>query len=427
VLRHFDAGAAHFLPRGFAEGSVPPNYFDYTKWSFAAAAASSAAMVLSTQAMLYAVGLGAGAIPTAAALNWVLKDGLGQLGGVLFASVVNNRFDSDPKRWRVIAAVSLDGAVVLQSITPLFPALFLPLAALANTGMNVSWLAASASRAGIHLSFAQASNLADITAKSGSQTTLASTLGMAVGVGISPFIGSSPEAIIPCLACISLVHLGCVLRSLRAVALNTLNPQRADIIAAAFIRRKMRTVRGERGGTSVDQDARVPSVDDVASHEVVIGPLAKHLVRGYVSELPGHLSIGDPIPEVAASSDAVVRAYHDLSVAEVLRGRYAVFPHRSGGANVALLLEQHATSHQVLVGHLHATYLRMALGGELDDERQQPPQPFSDDDAAQEASILAEQFVDMHGPAYVRALEVAEWNTHDLFLEQAGGRVEVVR
>jgi len=31
------------------------------------------------QSLLYAVGLGAGSIPMAAALNWVLKDGLGQV------------------------------------------------------------------------------------------------------------------------------------------------------------------------------------------------------------------------------------------------------------------------------------------------------------------------------------------------------------
>ena len=148
VLRSMRKLCGALFAEGFIKGSVPKHYFDYTKWSFAGAAASSAAMVLSTQAMLYAVGLGAGSIPTAAALNWVLKDGLGQLGGVLFASIVNKRFDSDAKRWRVIAAVSLDSAVAMQSITPLFPSLFLPLASVANMGMNVSWLAASASRLG---------------------------------------------------------------------------------------------------------------------------------------------------------------------------------------------------------------------------------------------------------------------------------------
>ena len=37
------------------------------------------------QAMFHSVGLGAGALPVAAVVNWVLKDGIGQLGGVLFA------------------------------------------------------------------------------------------------------------------------------------------------------------------------------------------------------------------------------------------------------------------------------------------------------------------------------------------------------
>ena len=34
----------------------------------------------------FAMGLGAGSIPMAAALNWVLKDGLGQLGGMAFTA-----------------------------------------------------------------------------------------------------------------------------------------------------------------------------------------------------------------------------------------------------------------------------------------------------------------------------------------------------
>lgn len=48
---------------------------------------------------LFAMGLGAGAIPLAATLNWVIKDGLGQLGGVAFTSFVNTRFDANPKLW----------------------------------------------------------------------------------------------------------------------------------------------------------------------------------------------------------------------------------------------------------------------------------------------------------------------------------------
>lgn len=56
-------------------------YYDYCRWRFVQRIASSALSVLATQQMLFAVGLGAKrALPTAAALNWVLKDGLGRLG-----------------------------------------------------------------------------------------------------------------------------------------------------------------------------------------------------------------------------------------------------------------------------------------------------------------------------------------------------------
>ena len=66
---------------------------------------------------------------------------------------------ADPKRWRMVSAISLDCANLVEVITPLFPSLFLPLASLANVGKNISWLASSASRAGIHGSFALSGNL----------------------------------------------------------------------------------------------------------------------------------------------------------------------------------------------------------------------------------------------------------------------------
>jgi hypothetical protein len=93
-----------------------------------------------SQALLHAVGLGQGALPMAAALNWVIKDGLGQLGGIIFASTINTKFDSDPKRWRLVSSIALDGACLLELLAPLVPALFIPIASVANVGKNISWL-----------------------------------------------------------------------------------------------------------------------------------------------------------------------------------------------------------------------------------------------------------------------------------------------
>ncbi len=113
-----------------------------------------------------AVGMSAPvAAPAAAGINWVMKDCLGQIGGAIWSSTISVRFDADPKRWRAIANITLILSALLEVVTPAVPGLFLPLAAIANMGKNVSWLATSATRACINLSFLKLDNIADITAK----------------------------------------------------------------------------------------------------------------------------------------------------------------------------------------------------------------------------------------------------------------------
>jgi hypothetical protein len=166
--------------------------------------------VISTQALLFAVGVGAGSIPLAAALNWIIKDGLGQLGGVLYATFANNRFDryhgslwslirqtgsspSEPKHHRFYSHISLQLSTLLEVITPLFPHAFLLLASISNIGehlpssrqscfliqgKNISWIAGSATRAQIHYSLTLRDNLGDITGKATSQSIAGSLLGL---------------------------------------------------------------------------------------------------------------------------------------------------------------------------------------------------------------------------------------------------------
>jgi len=73
-------------------------------------------------------------------------------------------------------------ASFIELLTPLVPQYFLLLASIANIGKNISFLAASASRAAIHKSFALQENLADITAKTGSQSIISSLIGTTLGI-----------------------------------------------------------------------------------------------------------------------------------------------------------------------------------------------------------------------------------------------------
>ena len=142
------------------------------------------------QCLLFAVGLNANtALPAAAALNWILKDGLGQLGGVMFASYSKNLSDSTPKSYRLMSNVLLNVSCLIEILTPLVPALFLPIASIANIGKNISWIAGSATQASIHKSFIKQENLGDVTAKAGAQSIAASTIGTGLGIALSMLIG----------------------------------------------------------------------------------------------------------------------------------------------------------------------------------------------------------------------------------------------
>lgn len=89
--------------------------------------------------MLYAVGLGKGAIPTAAAVNWVLKDGIGYLSKILL-SKYGRHFDVNPKGWRLFADLLENAAFGMEILTPAFPHLFVPIGAAAGAGRSAAAL-----------------------------------------------------------------------------------------------------------------------------------------------------------------------------------------------------------------------------------------------------------------------------------------------
>lgn len=72
-------GLMHLLPQGYPH-SVASGYDKYIRWQALSMMLSSAGGVLSTQALLVSLGLGSAAAPMAGTLNWVIKDGLGQIG-----------------------------------------------------------------------------------------------------------------------------------------------------------------------------------------------------------------------------------------------------------------------------------------------------------------------------------------------------------
>uniref|UniRef100_H3GYH3 Root UVB sensitive family n=1 Tax=Phytophthora ramorum TaxID=164328 RepID=H3GYH3_PHYRM len=381
-----------FLPKD-AHASLTKDYFPYAKWSFAGSVASCAASVLSMQSLLYAIGLGAGAIPTAAAVNWVLKDGLGQFGGVLFASIVNNRYDADPKRWRVASSVALDVAVLGEILTPLAPGSFLAMASLANVAKNVAWLSASATRAGFHNSFAIRENLADVTAKAGSQAIASSIFGTGLGILISQWTGAWTLNVVAAFTVLSTVHMISTYKSVDCVQLRTLNCQRLHIVATQFLR-------------SPHEAREIPSLRSVSEREVFIPTM----MTGYrtlhrKSEIHEdatleQLSHGSP-QMLGRLKDFYASEKYLLNLRLVGQG-----PHR-----IDMALEEHATTRDVLRAHLHAVLIQLAL----EEAPVSPPHAWElVGEKHHEALALSDEFV--------AKLEQSMWHTDNLLVEEQNSR-----
>ena len=163
--------------------SVTEDYWEYAKFRFLQRMASSCITVFATQQMLAAIGMGASRrLPAAAAINWVLKDGLGRLGKLGVAANFGREFDSDVKRFRFTSSVVYDASSLIEMITPFFPKKFLLLATVANIGKSVGITTANVVRAPIQRSFVLEENLAEVAAKTSAQQVVADNLGLAVAV-----------------------------------------------------------------------------------------------------------------------------------------------------------------------------------------------------------------------------------------------------
>lgn len=67
------------------------------------AVSSTSWVIYALQAMLWAIGVGAKRrLPAAAVLNWVMKDGLGRLGKLLYTVSLGRTFDSNLKVWDLL-------------------------------------------------------------------------------------------------------------------------------------------------------------------------------------------------------------------------------------------------------------------------------------------------------------------------------------
>ncbi|RIA99302.1 vitamin B6 photo-protection and homoeostasis-domain-containing protein [Glomus cerebriforme] len=436
-----------FMPKGYPD-SVTNTYWDFAKWQFFHNVAGSVTGVLSTQSLLYAMGLGASSIPLAAALNWIIKDGLGQLGGVIYAAFISDRFDSEPKRHRFQATVTMQIASILELLAPLWPASFLLIASVSNIGKNIAWLAGSATRAQMHKSFALRNNLGDITGKSGSQTTAACLIGTALGVVISgtitkysPDIAAATSVVQPIIPIFlafvpfSVFNIYANYKSSLYVTTNTLNIPRAEMIIYGLLN-QLGGVTRTLPKINCDFENLIPSPKEISSEETFVGR--------YHSPFYVPLEIEPALYHYASKKHA-----HDLHVALKQKGflhpeeyfilhvpthhlfgnlrkrRHSVrhHPHRhlllDNRQHLSLWFSQKADTRDMIKGFCHACVIRYVL---------EYADPSMTEDREQVLNIVRDThtFVEDVFENFINTLMSKEWEIgHLFFIEKDDGRLFV--
>ncbi|KAG9464586.1 hypothetical protein GDO78_019692 [Eleutherodactylus coqui] len=180
-----------FLPHGYPD-SVSEDYLDYQLWDTLQAFSSSVTGSLATHALLRGSGVGdSTATVTGATITWILRDGTGMVGRILFAWMKGSRLDCDAKRWRLFADVLNDLAIFMEILAPLFPSCFTLTVCIAGIFKCIVGVAGGATRAALTVHQARRDNMADVCAKDGSQETLVNLAGLLVSLVLVPLVSDS--------------------------------------------------------------------------------------------------------------------------------------------------------------------------------------------------------------------------------------------
>ncbi|KAM5567384.1 protein root UVB sensitive 3 [Rosa sericea] len=225
-----------FVPEGFPS-SVTPDYGPFQMWDSLQGLSTYIRMMLSTQALLGAIGVGEkSATVIGATFQWFLRDLTGMLGGILFTFYQGSNLDSNAKMWRLVADLMNDLGMLMDLVSPLFPSAFVFVVCLGSLSRSFTGVASGATRAALTQHFALQSNAADISAKEGSQETMATMIGMALGMLLARVTMEHPLAIWFSFLSLTVFHMYANYKAVRCLALNSLNPQRCSILLQHFMK-----------------------------------------------------------------------------------------------------------------------------------------------------------------------------------------------
>ncbi|KAM9346557.1 RUS family member 1 isoform 1-T2 [Symphorus nematophorus] len=264
-----------FLPQGYPE-SVSDDYLQYQFWDTVQAFSSSLSGTLATQASLKGVGVGnQEATVAAATITWLLRDGTGMLGRILFAWQKGSKLDSEAKKWRLFADILNDIAMFMEILAPYFPVFFTLIVCTAGVFKSIVGVAGGATRAALTVHQARRDNMADISAKDGSQETLVNLAGLLISLILVPLVTDNPILTLSLFFFFTVLHLFANYKAVRSVVMETFNEARLSIVLQQYLRDKQilsPLKANQREPVFLEFRKTVPIKLGVRLHEIVQSP-----------------------------------------------------------------------------------------------------------------------------------------------------------
>jgi len=224
-----------FLPQGFPE-SVSSDYVTYQIWDTVQAFCSSITGALAMKAVLGGYGVGdESKTVLAAAITWLLKDGTSMCGRICFAWWNGAQLDSDAKQWRLFADVLNDAAIFLELVSQYFPrGFFTPVVCVAGVGKAIVGVAGGATRAALTQHQAKCNNMADVSAKDGSQETMVNLAALLANLWLLPFVDDKHRLLWILFLVFTCLHIYSNFKAVSSVVMETLNLTRFFLIFSHF-------------------------------------------------------------------------------------------------------------------------------------------------------------------------------------------------
>ena len=208
---------------------------------------------LAQKAVLQGFGVGdATATAAAATMTHLLRDATSKVGKIWFTWAQGSDLDNNAKQWRLVADILNDFAICVELMAPAFPLYFVALVCLASTCKAIVGVAGGATRYALTQHQARQNNIADVSAKDGSQETLVELSALLCSYFVVPLVGDSAAWTWVVFSLFTALHVYSNYNAVCSLKLDQFNRKRAAIAIRAYV------LEGE-----------VPSPADVACKEAI--------------------------------------------------------------------------------------------------------------------------------------------------------------